>query len=143
VSTLLEVVEAMIDALEPLTGEVDGLQLSPYMLANATPPAIDIYPATPFQTGSGFGNDAQVFFTVRARTTTADHVAGQRILYRLLDKQDPASVQMALETDQTLDGVVQSLAVVDESVTGFTEYLDDAQTGSRLIGCEWRVGVIA
>lgn len=141
-STLLEVVEAMIEALEPLTDEVDGLQLSPFMLANPTPPAVDVYPGTPFQTSSGFGDDAEVFFTVRARTTTADHVAGQRSLYRLLDKNDAASVQMALEADQTLGGVVQSLAVVDESVTGFTEYLDDAPTASRLIGCEWRVGVI-
>lgn len=141
-TTLTEVVEAMVDALEPLTGEIDGLQLSPYMIANATPPAIDIYPGTPFQVSSGFGDGYEVFFTVRARTTTADHVAGQQGLYRLLDKADPASVQMALEADQTLGGVVQSLGVVEESVTGFTVYLDDGPTASRLIGCEWRVGVI-
>jgi hypothetical protein len=89
VSTLTEVVEAMVDALEPLTGEIDGLQLSPYMIANATPPSIDIYPGTPFQVSVGFGDGYEVFFTVRARTTTADHVAGQQGLYRLLDKADP------------------------------------------------------
>lgn len=141
-SSLIEVVEAMAAALAPIADTIEGLQVLPYMNVNPTPPSIDIYPGTPFQTGSGFGDDADLFFTVRARTTFADSVAGQQGLYRMLDTAGPESVRAALELDQTLGGVVQSLAVVDEGVSGFTEYIEDAQTGGRLVGCEWRVQVI-
>jgi hypothetical protein len=141
-SSLIEVVEAMAAALEPIGATVEGLQVLPYMNANPTPPSVDIYPGTPFQTGSGFGDDAELYFTVRARTTFADHVAGQQGLYRMLDPAGPASVQAAREADQTLGGVVQTLAVVPEGVSGFTEYLEDAQAGGKLVGCEWRVMVI-
>jgi hypothetical protein len=140
--SLQQVVEAMAAALEPLTDAIPGLQILPYLNANPTPPSIDIYPGTPFQSGSGFGRDADCFFTVRARTTFADSVAGQQGLYRMLDPTGAASVQAALESDQTLGGAVQSLAVVEEGVSGFTEYVEDAQTGGRLVGCEWRIQVI-
>jgi hypothetical protein len=143
VSTLIEIVEAMATALAPIGTTIDGLQVLPYLNGNPTPPSIDIYPGTPFQTGSGFGDDDQeLFFTVRARTTFADSVAGQQGLYRLLDPSGPESVQHHLEADQTLGGIVQTLAVVEEGVTGFTEYVEDTQTGGRLVGCEWRVRVI-
>jgi hypothetical protein len=131
----------MAAALEPLRDEIPDLQILPYLNSNPTPPSIDIYPGTPFQTGSGFGDEKDVFFTVRARTTFADSVAGQQGLYRLLDPAGPDSVQAALEDDQTLGGTVQAVAVVDEGVSGFTEYVEDTQTGSRLVGCEWRVKV--
>jgi hypothetical protein len=140
--SLQQVVEAMAAALEPLRDTIPDLQILPYLNVNPTPPSIDIYPGTPFQTGSGYGDDKQVFFTVRARTTFADSIAGQQGLYRMLDPAGPGSVQNALEDDQTLAGVVQSLAVVDEGVSGFTEYVEDAQTGGRLVGVEWRVQVI-
>ena len=58
----------------------------PFLNQNPTPPSIDIYPADPFQTGSGFEDDTEVFFTIRARTTTADQEAGQKALLRMLDR---------------------------------------------------------
>jgi len=142
-ATLVEIVEALTEALQPITAEIDGLQLYPFFNANPTPPSIDIYPGDPFQSGSGFGPDQELFFTVRARTTTADHESGQRCLLRLLDRNDPASVQDALEADQSLGGTVQTVAVPDEGVSGYTEYLDDVSSNGRLLGCQWRVQVIA
>jgi hypothetical protein len=140
-SGLVDAVEAMAAALAPIGDTVEGLQILPYMNPNPTPPSIDIYPATPFQDRLG-RDDAAVFLTVRARTTFADHIAGQRGLYRMLDPTGPESVQAHLEADQTLGGAVQSLGVEPEGVSGFTEYVEDAQSGGRLVGCEWRVRVL-
>ena len=141
-SSLLEIVEAMAEALEPLKGSIPDLQVYPYLNYNPTPPSIDIYPADLFQTGSGFGDDADCFFTVRARTTTADHEAGQKALLAMLDRRSPESVEAALTVDQTLGGRVQSTAVAEDGISGYREYLEDPQSNGRLIGCEWRVMVI-
>lgn len=142
-SSLLEVVEAMAEALEPVKTAIPELQVHPYLNPNPTPPSIDIYPGDPFfQTGSGFDDDAEVFFTVRARTTTADHTAGQQALLRMLDRRAAESVQAALEADQTLGGTAQSVDVMPEGVSGYREYLEDTNVNGRLIGCEWRVRVI-
>jgi hypothetical protein len=141
--SLLDIATALAAALAPIGDTIDGLQVTPFLNGNPTPPSIDIYPGTPFQAGSGYGgDDLNVYFTIRARTTFADSVAGQQGLYQLLDAGGPESVRARLEEDQTLGGVVQSLWVVDDAVSGFTEYVEDSQTGGRLVGCEWRVMVI-
>jgi hypothetical protein len=140
--SLLAVVEAMAAALEPLKDDVPDLQIVAGMNQNPTPPSIDFYPDTPFLSGSGFGDDAEFYMLVRARTTFADSIAGQQALYRLLDPAGPGSVIAALHADQTLGGAAQTLAVVEEGVSGFTEFLEDAQHGGRLVGCTWRVRVI-
>lgn len=144
-ASLPEILAALFTALEPISDEIDGLQLYPLLNPNPTPPSIDIYPGDPFQVGSDFGGGAELFFTVRARTTTADHASGQQCLLRLLDRSDPASVEEALTADQTLGGVVDAVGIDIEGggVSGFTEYLDDTFTGGRLIGCQWRVRVFA
>jgi hypothetical protein len=141
VSSLTGIVEAIALALDPLTLEIDGLQLSPLFNPNPTPPSIDIYPGDPFETGTDFGGGSQLLFVVRARATTADHESGQRCLLRLLDRSDAASVEEALTKDQTLGGVVDSLGIAENGVSGYTVYLDDVTGGGRLIGCEWRVEV--
>ena len=139
---LLEIVEAMADALEPLKTQIPGLQITPILNYNPTPPAIDIYPADMFQTGNGFQDDTDAYFTVRARTTTADHEAGQKALLKMLDRRAPESVEEALTSDQSLGGTVQAIAVAEDGVSGYREYLEDPATNGRLIGCEWRIRVI-
>jgi hypothetical protein len=122
---------AIATALEPLADEIEGLQIVAGMNVNPTPPSLDVYPGDPFQTGAGFGAaQSQVFFTVRARVSTADQAAGQARLLRLLDPTDEASVEAALE---------DVAVVVPEGVSGFREYLQDTATNGRLLGCEWRV----
>ena len=116
-------------ALEQLKAVVDGLQVYGYRNQNPTPPSLDVYPGDPFQTGAGFGlASRRVFFTVRARVSTADQEA-QLLLLRLLDPEDPASVEAAL---LDADAVV---ANDDGHVSGFRDEPDG------LLACEWRVSV--
>ena len=128
--TLAEIMEEIALALEPLADEIPGLQIVPYLNPNPTPPSVDMYPADPFQTGAGYGvQSAQLFFTVRARVSPADTEAGQKLLFRMLDPADPASVEAALQ---------DTLPIVPEGVSGFREYLQDTNSNGRLVGCEWR-----
>lgn len=130
--TVSELIVAIGDRLdEVLTSEIEGLQVVPFLNVNPTPPSIDLYPGDPFQTGAGFGvGESQVFFTIRARVSTADSASGQQLLLRMLDPQDSASVESAIEDVAT---------VVPEGVSGFREYLEESATDGRLLGCEWRV----
>jgi len=129
--TLAQLQQAIATALQPLTSQIDGLQVYGYLNWNPTPPSLDVYPGDPFQTDGTFGPHSQVFFTVRARVSTADSEAGQKQLLRMLDPQDTASVEGALANTAT---------VVPEGVSGFREYIEDSTTNGRLLGCEWRVG---
>jgi hypothetical protein len=145
VSTIAEIKEALVAALEPLRTDIPDLQLYPYWLASATPPTIDVYQGDPFMGGLGFGNGggAEMFFTVRARVTTADSVAGQQLLDEIMEPD--SGVWAALTADQTLGGVVDSVAVGEEGtsgVSGMREYVEDVPVNGRLLGCEWRVRVI-
>jgi hypothetical protein len=129
--TLPALIEEVAEALQPIVDEIPDLNIYPGWSDTPTPPALDIYPATPFQTPAGFraGNN-QVFLTVRARVAMGDPAAGQQLLLRLLDPGDPASVEVALE---------DVAAVTDGGVSGFTQYADDAPVNERMLGCEWRV----
>jgi hypothetical protein len=126
-----ETMQEIAGALALLEGEIEGLQVVAFLNVNPTPPSLDVYPGDPFQTGAGFGvGESQAFFTVRARVSTADSEAGQQLLLRLLDPDDPASVEAALE---------DVAVVVPEGVSGFREYLEESASNGRLLGCEWRV----
>jgi len=129
--TLADAQAAVAQALQPLQVEIPGLQVYGWLNTNPTPPSLDVYPGDPFQTGAAFGvANPQVFFTVRGRVSTADTEAGQQLLLRMLDPQDPASVEAALQ---------DVVSVTPDGVSGFREYVDDAATNGRLLGCEWRV----
>jgi hypothetical protein len=129
--TLAQLQAAIADALRPLEAEIEGLQVYGFLNANPSPPSLDVYPGDPFQTGAGFGvGESRVYFTVRGRVSTADQEAGQKLLLRLLDPQDTASVEAAL---------ADAAVVVPEGVSGFREYLEETASNGRLLGCEWRV----
>jgi hypothetical protein len=132
VLSLWEYAEAMAQAIqERLEIEIKGIQIVPYPLFKPVQPAIDIYPGSPFQEGAAFGSgDHLVHWVVRARVSTADQVSGFRLLLRLLDPNDPASVQRALEDAGYVVGS-------DGSVSDFQVYTE--QDGRQLIGCEWVV----
>jgi hypothetical protein len=138
---LIAVAEGMAAALGSLKAELPDLQVTAFLNPNPTPPSLDIYPADLFEGPSGFGPQMATFWTVRARTTTADSESGQRALLRLLDRGDAASVEEALTVDQSLGGLVQAIAVTPEGVSGYRVYLEDPQGNGSLIGCEWRLEV--
>jgi hypothetical protein len=120
------------DALrEGVASEIPDVQVYGYWNDNPSPPALDVYPATPFQVGSAFGlGEAQVTLTVRARVATTDTETAQQLLLRLLDPNDAASVVRAL------DGV--AAIGNDGAINGFRQYADDIGE-ERLLGCEWLV----
>lgn len=128
VSSLLEVWQEIAASLEPIKTEVADLQVYGWRNQNPTPPSLDVYPGDPFQVGAGFGvHEKQVYFTVRARVSTADQDT-QQLMGRFLDPTDAASVEAA---------VAEAGAVVanDGYVTGFRDDTDG------LLACEWRVSV--
>jgi hypothetical protein len=129
--TLDEAVGSMVDALEPLTLEIPGLQVNGWFNPNPSPPTIDIYPADPFQDGAGFDvRGKRVFWNVRARVATADGQAATSTLLRFLDTQDPASVEAALAGADVVVGN-------EGTVSGFLRFTDD--TVGDLLACQWRV----
>jgi len=131
VTSLIAGMEQIAAALQTIAAQIDGLQVYPYLLANPTPPALDIYPSAPFQTGAGMGvGSSQAFFTIRARVSTADQESAMLLLLRLMDPNDSASVEAA---------IADTAAMTPEGVSEFREYLEDTSTNGRLLGCEWRV----
>jgi len=121
-----------LDAIRA-SGNVPELQVSGYYNGNPTPPSIDVYPADPFEFGTAFGvGNTRAYFVVRARVSMADSQAGSVLLLRLLDTEDPASVENALAgIDATVDNT--------GGVSGFRRYSEDL--AETLLGCEWRVGM--
>lgn len=133
---IMDQLAAKLADLPDLEQVVGRLNLDP------TPPCIDIYPGDPFDnldaTGFADRNGAYVF-TVRARVSTADHVAGQDVLLSWMDADSDTGVAALLEDDQTLNGYAGSVDV--ESMSGFRHYVDVAGQHAYL-GCEWRVRVL-
>lgn len=133
--SLLEILDAIEAALQPVVTEVEGLQVYPFMNVNPTPPSIDVYPADPFQTGEGMSRDERTSaFTIRARANVADLESGQRVLLQLLDTTDAASVENAL----LWNGFPYTARMADGYPTGFRAYTDSP---GELIGVEWRIEV--
>lgn len=111
-------------------------------IVNPTGPTLDIYPSDPSGdlVGAGFGGlEGQLFFTVRARISTADYDAGQEALIQFGDIEDDLSVAAALMADQTLGGHASSVLV--GAPTGFRQYVDIGSEGA-LLGREWQVTVM-
>jgi hypothetical protein len=133
----------LVDELAPV---VYGIQIEPKLVANPTPPCLDVYPGDPFLERSSFGprGSTEAIFTVRARVVTADQEDGQGLLLELLDPHGPASIWTALEADATLAGTVDDSAV--EAVSGFIPYESAGGAGASytgtLLGAEWRLRVV-
>ena len=143
-STLADVMDALAaqlqDELAGTVPEIDDLQVVSRLIFNPTPPAIDIYPNEEFMEQISFGSgNVAVFFTVRARVTTADHPAGQDLLLSMMDSRSATSVVQALGQDTTLNGTVDD--VLAEPPSNYGLFVDPGQA-TGLLGCTWRVGVI-
>lgn len=126
-------------ALKPELGE---LQVLPHFVIHPTPPCIDVYPAPDqFLEQSAYGHENQeAIFTIRARVTPADSVAGQMLLLELLDPRSDLSVIGALAADASFGGAVDDSSVQD-SPTGFIPYPAPGGDGF-LLGSEWRLRVV-
>jgi len=142
----LQLVDALVAALEPLRDEVEDIQILPYPMSNPTPPTIDLIPSEPFYDAAAFGingdGGGDFFWDVRARTTTADNEAGWKLLYRLVDPV--AGIGPLLMNDEPL-GELGSVTVGwagEAGVSGFRDYVDDSVVNGRLLGAVLRVRVL-
>lgn len=145
-SSVVEIMDAMATQMENvLCGTanplIEQLQVVSTMMVNPSPPSIDVYPAEDFapQIGYGIGN-RELRFVVRARVHTADPEAGQELLLSMMDPREDTSVEGALLASPTLGGVVEDLAIVEQSGFGLFPYPQDPEGGS-LIGATWTVQV--
>ena len=139
---LLELTDQVAAQLEQhLTPNIPELQVTAQMNFNPTPPAIDMYPADPFQNQTDYGPLVrEAFFTVRARVTTADQDIGQANLLEMMDPVSASSVTAALTSDPSFAGSCQDSTV--EGPSGYIVYQDPGGQGSNLLGAEWRLRVI-
>jgi hypothetical protein len=141
VPSVIVVAEALADALS----EVDDLTVvEPRMMFAPTPPAIDIYPATPAEADSTFGPESRIhWWIIRLRVATSDSEGVQDILLEARNPVGQKSIRAALLEDETLGGVADGILLDPAYPTGFQLYEDASSTGGlRLLGEEWRVGVM-
>jgi hypothetical protein len=139
-ATQLQNVLCSAGTADPL---IEQLQVDGRFVFNPTPPAIDIYPADPFQEGIAFGHaNNDLNFIVRARVHTADHEAGQDLLLSMMDPDATTSVALAILTDKTLGSTVGRLSVTGPSGFGVFPNASGVMDGS-LLGCTWNVRVFA
>jgi hypothetical protein len=133
VEGLAAIIDAVAASLDPLMGEVAGLQITAFWNPNPTPPSIDVYVGGP----SGLPVSQvgwEETFIVRARVASPDDVGAQEVLLSMMDIDGPASVIALLQADPSFGGVVGGSAVEERS--GFQPYPGD------YLGCEWRLRTI-
>jgi hypothetical protein len=120
---------------------IPDLQVDGRMVPSPSPPAVDIYPADPFQEplAMGPGNNV-LYLTVRARVTTADSESGQDLLLSMMDPEASTSMAQAILSDKTLGGAVGKVHI-NEGPSAFGVFQDTGGDGN-LLGCTWTVRVI-
>ena len=117
---------------------IENLQVEDRRHPNPTPPAIDVYPGSPWTEVIGYGNARQYWFNVRARVGTADNEAGQDLLFAMMDNSTVESVEAAIRSTKTYAGA--TLGDIEALEYGLISDID-AQ-GESFYGCVWRVAVI-
>jgi hypothetical protein len=104
--------EAIADALA-----MDGVQTNPYVLAQPTPPGIQIPPpgATYNYTMRSNGNGLNEYpFVIQAFCALNSDIGAQRLLDEMCADTGPTSIKALLEADKTLGGLVDDLVVTDQ-----------------------------
>lgn len=143
--TLAEIMVALADQIRgTLAGTptplIEGLQVEPKLTYNPSAPAIDIYPADPFQAAITFGGaNNEMFFTVRARVNTPDSEGAQDTLLAMMDSRADTSVARAVLADRTLGSKVEQ-AMISEGPSNFGIFTEPLGQGAYL-GCTWTVRV--
>lgn len=129
------------EALAATLYGIGGWQVSPYILANPTPPTIFVYPGSP--------DDATVYdltqrdsldvysFTIQAFVSHNSDIGAQRKLSELLGRSGPHSVKALVEADTSLGGLVDDLRVM--RVSGFR--LVAPAASAVMVAAEWFVDV--
>lgn len=130
--------EAIRVALASNLSSIEGVQVSPWMLANPTPPAIHVIPGpTEYHATMGVGGAEWWEFTIQAFVASVSDIGSQKRLDRMLDSDGSESVFAALESDRTLGGECDDLIVTLRS--GYQVFVPQGR--SEVLGAEWTVRV--
>lgn len=134
-ATLEQIRIALADAVKQA---MPDQQVSPYMLASPTPPAVHLYPSN-VDYHKAFSNGLEpITFEVQAFVPdSSGDVGSQKNLDRYLDPGSPTSLKVSLEADPTLGGLVNDLTV--RSATGYRQFV--TQGRGYLLGCTWTVDI--
>jgi hypothetical protein len=126
-------------ALAANLSSIPGLNESPYLLGNPTPPAAEVQPAD-IDYHQAMGNGVERWtLIVRVFVGTMSDKGAQIRLDRLLASSGSESVKAAIESDTSLAG-----AVDDVTVTRCTGYRIFNREGMpSVLGAEWTVSVLA
>lgn len=138
--------EARIAIAETLSSRIDGLQVSPLMLSDPTPPAAHVYP-TPVEFDETFGRGVDEWtFTLQVFVSEGGGEEGAQLaLDEYLEPFGPRSIKEQLELEDTddgrvtLGGVVHDLRVI--RAEGYRLYVRDGR--APVLGSEWTIEVSA
>jgi hypothetical protein len=134
-TTTAQIRQALATAIKAGIGT--SWQVSPYMLALPTPPAVDVRPGlVSFDAAMAQGGD-NLTFMVRGMVAWAADQATQARLDALRDR-GPTSIKALVETDPSLGGLVADLYVSE--VGPYLQMIVEGQP--PLLATEWTVEVL-
>jgi hypothetical protein len=134
VATITQIREGLATNL----ATISGFQVSAYVLANPTPPAIQIMPGDiTYDLALRRGLD-EITMTVQAFVAFTADIGSQAKLDELLEPTGADSLKTAVEADRTLGGLVGDVHVLDAS-----GYRVAQGTNGPVLMCEWTVQVLA
>lgn len=140
-ASIAAIMDALASQISTRLAGIQDLQVDGRFIPNPSPPAIDVYPADPFQQPLAMGKGNNWFnLTVRARVGATDSEGGQDLLLSMMDPEATTSVAQAIMYDRDLGGVVGRVNV-SEGPSAFGVFLDAGGQGN-LLGCTWTVQVI-
>lgn len=132
-ATALEIREGIATALKT----IPGMQASPYVLGNITPPSAYVLRGPVAYDQAMEGGTHTWTFVVRAFVASVTDIGAAARLDEFLAPSGTRSIKAAIEDDPTLGGVVDDLHVTQ--ATGEQEFVRDQ--GGPLLFSEWTVEV--
>ena len=130
---IADIREALADSLRVIR----GLQASPYLLANPTPPSAQVTRGPVVYDQAMQGGLHRPNFTVTCYVALMSDQGAQMLLDKYLAADGDFSIKQALEADRTLGGLVQDLHVTGAS--GEQPYA--REQGGQVLGSDWTVEV--
>lgn len=133
---------AVRQAIATVLDAIPNVNVSAYVLAQPTPPGIQIPPPAPiydYTMGATNQGLSEWMFVIQGFVALNSDVAAQKVLDTLCAPSGAGSVKALLEADKTLGGLVESLRVMDQSPGRQVEQ----PPGNPLLLVEWHVQVLA
>jgi len=127
------------EALAANLGVLDAYaHVSPYMLAQPVPPAIQVAYVEEVDYDAAMQRSSDEWtWIVQAFAGLLLDQAAQETLDSFLDPSGPTSIKAAIESDRTLGGIADDLRV--RSADGYRVY---TIAGVDVLGCQWMVDVL-